>query len=338
MNLIYKNAILGALVADAFSMPVHWYYNTNALDRDFPKLNNYSSPLKIHPDSILWRSKYTPRNQEADILHEHAKFWGKRGVHYHQFLKSGENTLNYELALELIQWIADSGSYNSNGWLKAYVDKMRTPGWNKDTYLEEYHREFFDNRSKGKDLDQCGVQDIHIGGLTQVPFLLAALDWIGNQDREDCLFTIQSHLSLTHHGKTIKETSKIFTNLLQALQQGAELRDSIDALASNLVSVEQLETWSQFEDRMIIGRHLTSACYLPQSFVASLFLAWKYHDDFKKGVQANALCGGDNCHRGVVVGALLGAVNTIEEPLLLNLKNNARVETLFEPTSNQLPH
>ena len=151
MNLIYKNAILGALVADAFSMPVHWYYNTNALDRDFPKLNNYFSPLKIHPDSILWRSKYNPRNQEADILHEHAKFWGKRGVHYHQFLKSGENTLNYELALELIHWIADSGSYNSDGWLKAYVDKMRTPGWNKDTYLEEYHREFFDNRSKGKD-------------------------------------------------------------------------------------------------------------------------------------------------------------------------------------------
>ena len=29
----FQNAFLGSLVGDAVSMPVHWYYNTDALDR-----------------------------------------------------------------------------------------------------------------------------------------------------------------------------------------------------------------------------------------------------------------------------------------------------------------
>ena len=37
------------------------------------------------------------------------------------------------------------------------------------------------------------------------------------------------------------------------------------------------------------------------------WFAWKYADDFEAGVIANANVGGDNCHRGAVVGALLGA-------------------------------
>ena len=37
------------------------------------------------------------------------------------------------------------------------------------------------------------------------------------------------------------------------------------------------------------------------------WFAWKYADDFEAGVIANANVGGDNCHRGTVVGALLGA-------------------------------
>ena len=42
---------------------------------------------------------------------------------------------------------------------------------------------------------------------------------------------------------------------------------------------------------------------------AALYLAWKYHDDFAAGITANAMVGGDNCHRGAVVGGLLGAAS-----------------------------
>ena len=85
------NAFVGALVADAVAMPVHWYYNQQALARDYPEfatpaLAAYVAPRNPHADSILWRSSYTPANEKGDILREQAHYWGQRGIHYHQFL------------------------------------------------------------------------------------------------------------------------------------------------------------------------------------------------------------------------------------------------------------
>ncbi len=57
----------------------------------------------------------------------------------------------------------------------------------------------------------------------------------------------------------------------------------------------------------MIGRTLSPACYLQDAFPAALFLAWKYDTDLKTALIANTNLGGDNCHRGIVVGAILGA-------------------------------
>jgi ADP-ribosyl-[dinitrogen reductase] hydrolase len=97
----YPPAFTGSLVADAVAMPIHWYYDREALQRDYGTISDYLTPRNPHPDSILWRSTYSPLNQEGDILHEQGLYWGQKGVHYHQFLKAGENTLNYQLATEL---------------------------------------------------------------------------------------------------------------------------------------------------------------------------------------------------------------------------------------------
>jgi hypothetical protein len=51
--------------------------------------------------------------------------------------------------------------------------------------------------------DWCGIQDIHIGGLTPVPFLLAALDAIGERSVEADLPILEARLGFTHHGAAI---------------------------------------------------------------------------------------------------------------------------------------
>ena len=321
MNEHLQNAMLGALVADAVSMPVHWYYDTVALDRDYPQLEGYLAPKNPHPDSILWRSKYTPRNQDADILHDQAAYWGQRGVHYHQFLPAGDNTLNFLLGVQLYRSTIRAGGYDADAWLALYVQLMRTPGWHRDTYVEEYHRAFFDNLAKGLPVRECGIEDIHIGGLTPVPFLLAALDALKEPDLEADCACIEAHLALTHKGKVIADAGRALTHILYAVASGQNLREAI----SEHVQAGQFDTWSRFEDRVVVGRHLTPACYLPDSLTASLYLAWKYHDDFSAGVIANARCGGDNAHRGVVVGALLAAANDIPEHWLKSLKSIKRL-------------
>jgi hypothetical protein len=63
-----QNAFLGSLVADAVAMPVHWYYNRQSLDQDYGDFSGYCRPKNSHPDSILWRSKYTPKSPKATYL------------------------------------------------------------------------------------------------------------------------------------------------------------------------------------------------------------------------------------------------------------------------------
>ena len=121
-------ALLGALAADALAMPAHWYYDREALQRDYGNLSSYVAPKSPHPDSILWRSSYTPLNERGEILHEQARFWGQRGIHYHQFLQAGENTLNFQLAARLYEQTLALGRYDADAWLAFYIDFMLHSG------------------------------------------------------------------------------------------------------------------------------------------------------------------------------------------------------------------
>ena len=322
MNDRLQNAFLGSLVADAVSMPVHWIYDTTAMDLQYGDIRDFVAPQIPHPDSILWRSRYTARNEKGDILHEMAKYWGEHGVHYHQFLPAGDNTVNFLLAIQLYRSTVRSGSYDGDAWLELYIKLMQTPGWHRDTYLEEYHRAFFDRLAAGKSPRKCGVSDFHIGGLAQVPALVAALDALDGSEVDK---TVRRHVALTHRHHHTDEAALALTRMLVELAEGASLRDAITAHCQSWAGAKQFDRLSRLEDREIIGRELSSACYLPASFVGALALTWKYADDFSAGILANARCGGDNCHRGAVVGSLLAAANGIEDHWLRDLKSMERL-------------
>ena len=311
--------MLGSLAADALAMPVHWYYDTQKLDRDYGRLTSYMAPQNPHSDSILWRSSYIPRNARGNILHDQVKYWGQREVHYHQFLAAGENTINYQLGKELYLTILEYGAYDSDKWLARYIECMLDGGWHKDTYLEEYHRAFFDNYAKGLAPIDSGIDDLHIGGLSHVPCLLSGLTEIGVVDLDEQLLQVEKHVRLTHRNQHVSEAAAAMTHILYSLREGLDLRKALDSHAKPWASAGQFDTWTHFSDRTVIGRQLTMACYLPESFTASLYLCWKYAEDFSAGIIANAHCGGDNCHRGAVVGALLGAANGVPKKWIQGL-------------------
>ena len=48
-----RGALWGMFVGDALAMPVHWYYDVTALQRDFDTVRDYQSPHEFHPSSIM---------------------------------------------------------------------------------------------------------------------------------------------------------------------------------------------------------------------------------------------------------------------------------------------
>lgn len=313
----WTEAFQGAQTADALAMPVHWYYDRAALRADYGLVDHFMAPKNPHPGSILWRSSYQPPNERGDILREQAQYWGLRGIHYHQFLGAGENTLNFKLAAELFDFVKERGGYVPQAWLERYVARMLQPGWHRDTYVEEYHRAFFTRYAQGKPLMKCGISDEHIGGLATVPALLAALQ--GNT-REELRRAVKQHVGLTHAHSNVLRAADTLVRLLWAVAaDGLALRDALRREAGDWLSGTKADAWCRLDDDQVIGERFSPACYIAEAMPASLYLAWKYHDECAAGITANAMVGGDNCHRGAVVGSLLGAANGVPAKWLQNM-------------------
>ncbi len=339
--LIERCPFIGALVADAVAMPVHWYYDQGALDRDYPHLAEVASdsslagdssparqvfftPRNPHPGSILWRSQWTPPSPQFDILRDQAQYWGRHGIHYHQFLGPGENTLNYRLATELFRMVRRNRYYDAETWLDRYVSLMLEPGWHRDTYIEEYHRHFFTNLAAGRKPINSGVRDVHIGGLVPVPALVAALGPRHPGLRE----IVRLHVGLTHKDPDVLAAADALVRILvaamprddaeprSAAEDVAAVREAILEHGRDWISASKLAAWSTLSDRELVGGKLSSACYIDDAFPAALALAWRHAGDFTAGIVANALCGGDNCHRASVVGSLLACSAPIPQSLL----------------------
>jgi ADP-ribosylglycohydrolase len=266
-------------------------------------VRDYVVPRNPHPDSILWRSTYTPLSERGDILHEQAQYWGQRGIHYHQFLRAGENTLNLQLGRVLIESLIALGRYDAGDYLQRYLDFMLTPGRHRDTYVEECHRKFFTAYARGGAPRKCGGSDIHIGGLAHVGVLCALL----GGETETARKAVREHVQLTHRDSEVLTAADALVQILGTVLAGGGLREAIFKHGSNWLSQRTAEQWSREPDDVVIGQRVSPACYIADAFPASLYLAWKYADDFEAGLIANANVGGDNCHRGAVVGALLGA-------------------------------
>eukprot|EP01087_Luapelamoeba_hula_P024590 TRINITY_DN9424_c0_g1_i1.p1 TRINITY_DN9424_c0_g1~~TRINITY_DN9424_c0_g1_i1.p1 ORF type:complete len:377 (-),score=51.75 TRINITY_DN9424_c0_g1_i1:76-1185(-) len=321
-NQVLANKMIVALyamfVGDSLSMPVHWYYNLQDLKRDFGEIRDFEAPKPEHPSSIMSVSN-TGGHGRGDqsgniiggvILHDKKQFWGKSKVHYHQGMAPGDNTLNVQTIRVLMRSIRDNHGYDPDAFLKDYVKFMTTPGTHNDTYAESYHRDFFANYVNDVPLKECAGEEGHntasIGGFTTLPLIVMVYFKHG---LDSVLDRVAQHLALTHRSHKLERAAKIYAELLFDLFNGAEIRQSCLAAATKLgVRLDAMRE-SGVSDENAVGQ-FGMACYIDGSFPSVLYLAYKYGaspDGIESALLANTNAGGDNCSRGVALGAILGA-------------------------------
>ena len=304
----YHGALLGACIGDALAMPAHWFYDTGELERTFGRVDRYLAPPPSHPGSILWRSTYGPTEPEFDILGDQRRYWGKRGVHYHQFLAPGENTLNAKLLRLVLDQVEAAHRYDRDRYLAAYQEFMLNPAAHRDTYVEECHRGFFENLRRGHKPEKAAVQEKHIGGMVAVIPLYAALRLYGYAD-QDARQAVLSHVQVTHAGQKIAEAAGTLLSLAAELWDGTPLRESLTTHLKRQdlpYLVGPILRQAELAPEQVLGRVYSTACYLDGAMPSTFYLALRYADDPAEALIANTMAGGDNCHRGAVLGALLG--------------------------------
>lgn len=89
-----------------------------------------------------------------------------------------------------------------------------------------------------------------------------------------------------------------------------------------------LKTYTEDE---ILGSVFTTGCYTEHSIPVLSYLLYKYKFDFKACILANANAGGDNVHRGILLGMLAGAANDeIPQDLKEGLLHSKEIEREIE--------
>lgn len=327
-NSRVTNALKTQFVADALAMPVHWYYNPMDIEKAFPGgVQKFEAAPEFHPSSIM--SLHSTRrggrryghNAEAEpqivgevILKGRDQFWNVPNVHYHHGMGAGENTLNAHCSRVLMRCLADGkGEYSSQAFLSAYIGFMTAdPPAHPDTYAESYHRGFFANYAKGLPAQQCAMvthDTPSIGGLVTIAALVFA-ERLRGRDVTGIQAHCRDHLALTHPDESLMRVCDRYVKLLCGLLEGPD-DEGIQALLSEAgkgaggLDVAGLVK-RNLPDNQVVGRMYSPACYISDSWPVVLYLAYKYRNDPWLALRMNTNLGGDNVHRGIVLGTLLG--------------------------------
>jgi ADP-ribosyl-[dinitrogen reductase] hydrolase len=301
-----KGALWGGWIGDALAMPVHWYYNRQALRRDYGWVTDFVDPKEPHPDSILWRSRWEAPRQDLDILGDDRRFWGERGVHYHRNLRAGENTLTIRIAEQSWRSLVACGGFDEEDFLRRYIALLLDPAGHRDTYIEECHRGFFTNLGRGRKAAKCAIEEKHVSGLAMI--LPVALFYAGQAEEGKAVALRQ--LTLIHGGRKMRMAAEALFSVLFPVLEGRALEEVLReecAVQRNPHFGFPFLKWLDLEDEEVIGAKLSTACYVEDAVPAILYLALKYAERSEEGLIANTNLGGDNVHRGAVLGALLGA-------------------------------
>jgi ADP-ribosylglycohydrolase len=318
-------------VADALAMPVHWYYNPQDIETAFPGgISKLEAAPAYHPSSIMSLHSTAKGGRGAQaaggsgreivgdvILKGKRKYWGQPHQHYHCQMQAGENTLNAHCARLLLRCLqANGGHYCKERFVNAYIAFMTAdPPQHPDTYAESYHRGFFANLESGKEKTRCAAvthDTASIGGLVTIAPLVFA-ERLRGTTLERVQQLCREHLFLTHPDERLAFVCHSYVALLDGLlfrndsDSAAELlavaaRTSVGLALTELVANTR-------SDQAVVGGRYSSACYIDGSWPSVLYLAAKYLGDPQQALLVNTNLGGDNVHRGAVLGAILGLVN-----------------------------
>ena len=340
-----QGALWGHFIANAVSVPAHWYYDLTLLKRDYGTITRYVAPRDKHAVYFMSinNKEGVPDPVKAHlvkVLPPHkAKYWGDKPEslwHIHAGLRAGENDLNLNLSLQTLNFLnrrsKENNLYDEEEFLNLYLKFLTDPDSHNDLFYDFCHREFLYRYSQEKDIRKAlpkhveGVFHDYIGTFDcLIPVLFVPLlEFLrlqkdkGANDQVEItqeLVDKAKELGRKHIGHFQQDDrtpvySDLITEILYSVIGGVNLRSTVHELGSSALNTNFKELADTTkDDTEVAGVKFGIGCSLVGGFGIVAYFACKYADQFEKGVLANANVGGDNTGRGGVLGAFLGAAH-----------------------------
>jgi ADP-ribosylglycohydrolase len=219
---------------------------------------------------------------------------------YHPHKQAGDQGHVGDQSLCLLKFLVREKKWSPSGfmddWLGIWPDY--------DDYIDGATKSTLANVQNRSDKTQGGSDSVEIAGPARIAPLVCHL---ANSTEEEVVRASVEQTILTHRSPEAEESATFLAKAGYRLMRGASLLDTLNETAPEWALKKANSVLS--ENAVDAIGKLGLACSISSALPSVLYLALKHEDDIETAFIENAMAGGDNCARGLVLGMLLGAAN-----------------------------
>lgn len=217
---------------------------------------------------------------------------------YHPHKQAGHQGHVGDQSLCLLKFLVREKKWSPSGfmddWLGIWPDY--------DDYIDGATKSTLANVQNRSDKTQGGSDSVEIAGPARIAPLVCHL---ANSTEEEVVRASVEQTILTHRSPEAEESATFLAKACYRLMRGTSLLDTLNETAPEWALKKANSVLS--ENAVDSIGKLGPACSISSALPSVLYLALKYGDDIETAFIENAMAGGDNCARGLVLGMLLGA-------------------------------
>lgn len=297
--------LLGALVADAASLGVHWLYEPDRIEEIAKRQGGHTA--------------FTPVDA--------ANFENTKAYFAHGLRSNGMLTQYGEVLRLTIQSMnANGGTFDVAAYQAAFTAHFG-PGGTFRGYIDRPTRAALDNILNEQ--VPSGIDDDQNPAVARLPAIFAK--YHGTDALNDKLVEA---MEVTNVNDVAAAYSAAFADVLSRVAKGEGVNVALQSganAADPLIKADLLGALSTDDDNStdyagLMGR----ACHLPTAGPIAFHIL-KHSADYREAVERNNLAGGDSAGRSIFIGAVMGLAHGIATdkgiPLawVLQLQDNAAI-------------
>ena len=224
------------------------------------------------------------------------------GDSYHPHKQAGDQGHVGDQSLCLLKFLTRERKWDPSNFMDDWLGMW--PDYND--YVDGATKATLANIQNQTDKTQGGSDSVEIAGPARIAPLIV---FLSNSSENEVVKAAVEQTMLTHRSKEAEESATFLAKAGYRLIHGANLPDTLN---------ETAPTWALEAANSVLTENavnaitkLGPACSISSALPSILYLALKHGDDIESAFIENAMAGGDNCARGLVLGMLLGAANGI---------------------------
>jgi len=290
-------AVMGAFVADALSLGVHWVYNTGVIDKKFGRVERYYDPL----------------------------------TSYHKGKRAGDFTHYGDQMLVLLETIVADNRFDANRFAQSWRNFFS----DYTGYFDKATKATLENMTNGGEPTGSGSTSDDLAGAARMAPLVCV--YAGDRDRLIQSSRSQTAVTHNNERviETADFFARVVFNVLGGQAAAAAIEATLDSdfADSSIAPLLRMGQASNQRDTRETIAEFGQMCSVEAGLPGAIHLITRHGDDFKAAMVENVMAGGDSSARGMLVGMVLGAAHgmaAIPEEWISGLNASDRISALLK--------